>query len=243
MGKRLKSQKRGKGSSVYKTPSHRYFVKIKYPLFKQPGQGEVLEFIDDPGHGVLIARINMEDGSHFFNLAAEGLAVGDQVSVLKIEKPKIGDVAKLADLPDGTPIFNVEVNHGAGGQMARSTGASATLLTRDEETGLVNVKLSSGAVKSFSPECLATVGVASGGGRKEKPFKKASAKRFAFKAKHKIYPRVRGTAMNAYNHPHGGKSMGKPTTVARGTPPGAKVGMIAARSTGRRKTKQRDVNG
>ncbi|MFH0836273.1 MAG: 50S ribosomal protein L2 [Candidatus Micrarchaeota archaeon] len=244
MGKMLKHQRRGKGSSVYRTPSHRYYSKVKYPRFQKSFDGEVLGFVDDPGHGVLIALIELDDGSEFLNLASEGLAMGARVKVLKNDKPRVGDVSKLRNLPEGTPVFNVEANPGDGGQFARATGASAMLLAQDEDTGLYNVRLASKAIKKLSPDCFATVGVACGGGRTEKPFKKASARRFAMKATHRIYPRVRGTAMNANNHPHGGKSMGKPSTVSRHAPPGQKVGHIAARRTGRRKGKKSsDMNG
>jgi len=60
------------------------------------------------------------------------------------------------------------------------------------------------------------------------------------KALNRLWPVPRGVHQSAYNHPHGGKQhhVGKPTTVARGTPPGGKVGHIAARQTGRRKGKR-----
>ncbi len=79
--------------------------------------------------------------------------------------------------------------------------------------------------------------MAAGGGRLEKPFKKAGTHWHAVRARNKYYPVVRGTAMAAYDHPHGGKSFGKPTAVKRSTPPGRKVGQVAAKRTGRRKGK------
>ena len=86
--------------------------------------------------------------------------------------------------------------------------------------------------------CRATIGVVAGGGRKEKPFVKAGKKYHAMKAKAIKWPRVRGVAMNAVDHPFGGgrhQHTGKPTTVSRRMPPGRKVGHIAARRTGVRK--------
>jgi large subunit ribosomal protein L2 len=53
---------------------------------------------------------------------------------------------------------------------------------------------------------------------------------------------TKGQAMVAAAHPHGGgrhKHAGKPTTVSRNTPPGRKVGLIAARQSGRSKRKIR----
>jgi large subunit ribosomal protein L2 len=61
------------------------------------------------------------------------------------------------------------------------------------------------------------------------------------KARGLKYPKVRGAAMNAVDHPHGGTrpkqmGMGKySTTVPRNLPPGKKVGHIAARRTGKKK--------
>ena len=90
----------------------------------------------------------------------------------------------------------------------------------------------------MDPRCRATVGIAAGGGRTEKPFKKAGYKFYAVRMRATLWPHVRGTAMSAYDHPHGGRSFGKPTAVSRNAPPGRKVGLIAARRTGRRKGKR-----
>jgi large subunit ribosomal protein L2 len=89
--------------------------------------------------------------------------------------------------------------------------------------------------KTFIPECRAAIGVIGGGGRKEKPFVKASAKKFARNARSKKHEIVQATAMNACNHPHGGGGTRnkKNLSVSRNAPPGAKVGSIAPKRTGR----------
>jgi len=74
------------------------------------------------------------------------------------------------------------------------------------------------------------------GGRCDKPILKAGNQFHKFKRQRKKWPIVRGVAMNPVEHPHGGgnqQHMGKPGTVSRWTPPGAKVGLIAARRTGK----------
>jgi len=79
------------------------------------------------------------------------------------------------------------------------------------------------------------IGVIGGGGRTEKPILKAGRAYWKYKAKRNKWPRVRGVAMNPVEHPHGGgnhQHIGKPTTVARLTTAGRKVGLIAARRTG-----------
>jgi large subunit ribosomal protein L2 len=104
--------------------------------------------------------------------------------------------------------------------------------------GKAIVELPSGELKAFNPQCRATIGVVAGGGRKEKPFLKAGNRHYAAKAKGKKSMGVRGVAMNAVDHPHGGGNRqhpGRPTTVSRHAPPGRKVGSIAAKRTGKRR--------
>merc|ERR1712130_982150 len=57
-----------------------------------------------------------------------------------------------------------------------------------------------------------------------------------FRVKRNCWPKVRGVAKNPVEHPHGGgnhQHIGKPSTVRRDASPGKKVGLIAARRTGR----------
>ena len=80
------------------------------------------------------------------------------------------------------------------------------------------------------------VGIVAGGGRVEKPMLKAGRAYHKYKAKRNAWPKVRGVAMNPVDHPHGGgnhQHIGHPSTMRRDCPPGQKVGLIAARRTGR----------
>jgi large subunit ribosomal protein L8e len=80
------------------------------------------------------------------------------------------------------------------------------------------------------------VGIIAGGGRIEKPIMKAGRAYWKYKSKRNCWPKVRGVAMNPVDHPHGGgnhQHIGHPSTVRRDAPPGQKVGLIAARRTGR----------
>ncbi len=234
MGTKLIQQRRGKGSPTFKAPSHKFFADARYEFPQQETRGQVVRFVDDPARHAILAEILLENGSKIFLIAAEGLKKNDVIT-LRGTQVAVGNVLELANVPDGTPVFNVERKPGDGGRIARSSGASAYVIAHDEETGLVSLHLSSKETVSFDPRCLATIGIACGGGRVEKPFKKAGARYYALKARNKYYPRVRGTAMSAYDHPHGGKSFGKSTTVSKSTPPGRKVGQLAARVTGRKK--------
>jgi large subunit ribosomal protein L2 len=148
---------------------------------------------------------------------------------------KPGNVLSLAEIPEGTMIHNIESKPGDGGKFARASGTHAILIAHD--VGRVTVQLPSGEIRDFNPSCRAMVGVVAGGGRGEKPFLKAGRKHHAMLAKGKHYPRVRGVAMNVVDHPFGGgrgKHAGRPKTVGRTAPPGQKVGLIAARRTGKR---------
>ena len=94
----------------------------------------------------------------------------------------------------------------------------------------VTLKLPSGELKDFIPSCRATIGIAGGGGRNTRPFMKAGKKIHAYQSRAKRPYTVRGVAMNAANHPHGGgnhQHVGRPSTVGRNTPPGRKVGRLS----------------
>jgi len=131
---------------------------------------------------------------------------------------------------------NVEIRKGDGGRIARRSGAYAVVFSHEGNN--VILRLPSRKEKVVSAENRATIGIVAGGGRMEKPFLKAGIKYYRERVHPKRWPVVRGVAMNPVSHPHGGgshKRPGKPTTVARGAPPGRKVGHIAARKTGRGK--------
>jgi len=242
MGTRLMQQKRGKGGPAYRSPGHRFFGNISYDRPTQDElegvmRGQVTEFIDDPGRSPLLVEILLENGKKIYTIAAEGLKVGDLVEFGKDARLGIGCLKPLNAVPDGTPIFNLEVVPGDGGRIARVAGASAKVVGRDEDTGRVSVQLASKALKELPGACRATIGIACGGGRLEKPFKKAGNKFYAMRAVNREYPIVRRTAMSAYDHPHGGRSFGKSSTRSHNAPPGKKCGQIGARRTGRRRGK------
>lgn len=242
MGKMLGHQRRGKASPAYITPGHRYLAPVHYPALIRNNSakiGQVTAVKDDPGRTTLVVEVLTEDGERFLNLAAEGLAVGDKFEFGPEANPGVGAILPLEKVPDGSFVFNIEITPGDGGRVCRSGGSSALLVSHDEETGLVNVQFASKNTVKLSPKCFVTMGVPSCGGHTEKPFRKAGSKRAAMAARNRRYPKVRGTAMSAYAHPHGGRSFGKPTTISRHAPPGQKVGHIAARATGRRKSRRR----
>ncbi len=182
-----------------------------------------------------MARIRYGDEEERLVLAPEGLRVGDIITCGISAHIKPGNTLSLSEIPEGTPIHNIESKFGDGGRFVRASGTHAILIAHD--IGRATVQLPSGEIRDFNPRCRASIGVVAGGGRLEKPFVKAGKRHHAMLARGKPYPHVRGVAMNVVDHPFGGgrgKHAGRPKTVGRGAPPGQKVGLIAARRTGER---------
>ena len=122
------------------------------------------------------------------------------------------------------------------GKLAKASGNSAVIISHNQDTGKTRIKLPSGSKKVLDSRCRATVGVIAGGGRIDKPLLKAGRAYHKYKVKRNCWPKVRGVAMNPVEHPHGGgnhQHIGKASTVWRGASAGKKIGLIAARRTGR----------
>jgi ribosomal protein L2 len=151
-------------------------------------------------------------------------------------KVAVGNVLPINKIPEGTTICNVELYAGDKGQFARASGTFATIIGQSEDGLKTRLKLPSGVKKTVAGEARAMIGIVAGGGRNEKPILKAGRVHYHLKPKRKMWPIVRGVAMNPVEHPHGGgnhQHIGKSSCQARNTPAGRKVGLIAARRTGR----------
>ena len=238
MGKRILVQRRGRGGSQFRSSSHKSKGPVRYPQLtaedykkKIIKELQVLTLMHDPGRGAPLMEVRDQDGKKHLLLAPEGISVGEIIFHGPDAPIKLGTIKPLKNIPDGTYIHNIELRPGDGGAMVRSSGAFATVVSHSRKK--VICQMPSGVLKPFNPDSRATIGVVAGGGRTEKPFLKAGAKYHHLKAKGQKYPRVRGNAMNAASHPHGGGSSTR--TVSRNAPPGAKVGLIAARQSGRKR--------
>lgn len=240
MGKRIIPQRRGRGSPRYTSPSHRYKGDITYtPKFYGKGiGGQVIDLIDDPARSAPLAEIMLEDYSNIRMIAPDGIRVGQWIFTGENAPVAVGNIIPLKKITEGTDVYNIELNPRDGGKMVRASGASATIIAHDKISGLTQIRLPSKKTVYVNGDSYATVGRIAAGGRRDKPMIHAGQNWFKRKAKGKLYPCVGGTSMNACNHPHGGGGhphVGRPTTVSRNTPPGRKVGHIAARRTGKRK--------
>ncbi|MDG5775732.1 50S ribosomal protein L2 [Haloarculaceae archaeon H-GB2-1] len=236
MGRRIQGQRRGRGTSTFRAPSHRYKADLSHRTVEEGDlvSGTVVDIEHDPARSAPVAAVEFEDGDQRLVLAPEGVGVGDQMQVGVSAEIKPGNTLPLAEIPEGVPVCNVEASAGDGGKFARASGVNAQLLTHDRNVAVV--KLPSGEIKRLDPQCRATIGVVAGGGRTEKPMVKAGNKYHKMKARGTKWPNVRGVAMNAVDHPFGGggrQHPGRPKSVSRNAPPGRKVGDISSRRTGR----------
>lgn len=156
---------------------------------------ERLEY--DPNRSAFIALIKYADGDLSYILAPQRLQPGDQVISGENVDIKPGNATELRRMPIGTIVHNVELKPGKGGQVARSAGAYAQLVGRDQ--GMAILRLNSGEQRLVSHFCMATIGAVSNPDHSNTNLGKAGRKRWLGRR-----PHVRGVVMNPVDHPHGG---------------------------------------
>lgn len=224
MGKLIIPQRRGKGGLVYRSPSHRHLGEMR---LVPSGTYKVEDIVHAPGRNSPVLILEAEDGKKINQIAFNGAFKGQTIESSESASAEIGNTLTLGSIPDGSYIHNIESKPGDGGKFCRTAGSSALLVSHGER---VAVRLPSGKIKQFHPQCRATVGFVAGSGSKDIPVLKAGRNVHYLQSKAKRPYTVRGVAMNAVNHPHGGgnhQHVGRPSTVGRGTPPGRKVGRLS----------------
>jgi large subunit ribosomal protein L2 len=243
LGKRPLVRRRGRGGNQFRsTSTGKVGTKAVYPRFplSEQHEGTIIDLVHERGREAPLAKIRFEDGSISFVPAILGAQVGSTLQFGLKSELKEGNVISIQNIPDGTIVCNIEKHFGDGGAIVKSAGTNATIFSHGDEG--VTVKLPSGRFATLNPKNRAMLGTLAGGGASERFYMSAGNKWRSFRAKGKKYPLVRGVAQAAYVHPHGGgrhQHVGQSSTVARDTPPGAKVGSIAARKTGRARIKER----
>jgi large subunit ribosomal protein L2 len=151
----------------------------------------------DPNRTARIALLHYADGEKRYILAPDGLKQGDTVLSSRHADIQAGNCLRLAEIPVGTAIHNIEMRKGKGGQLARSAGTAATLMAKDSR--YAQVRLPSGEVRKIHVECRATVGTVSNTEHQNLSLGKAGRTRWLGRRPHN-----RGVTMNPVDHPMGG---------------------------------------
>lgn len=232
MGKRIIQQARGKGSSTYRVNKKAFKYRLSYPKGLL-GEGVVLKLLDSGAHTCPLAKIKSNQGI-FYIPAFKNMVEGQSI---KFEGGEIkeGNILRLGDIPVKTKVYCIESRPGDGGKYIKSGGTHATVSRVSEKE--VAILMPSKKEKKFQPNSRAIVGIIAGSGRTEKPVVKAGKKFYIKKTKSKLWPRTSAIKMNAIDHPFGsGRGKNPKSKIAkRNSPPGAKVGLLRPRRTGKRK--------
>jgi large subunit ribosomal protein L2 len=174
--------------------------KIRMVDFKRdkagvPAKVAAIEY--DPNRSARIALLHYADGEKRYILAPVGLEVGATLTSGPDADILVGNALPLKNIPPGTVVHNIELKPGKGGQMARSAGSQAQLVSREAEYALL--KLPSGEIRRVRVECMATVGQVGNVEHENVSYGKAGRTRWLGKRPHN-----RGVTMNPVDHPHGG---------------------------------------
>lgn len=236
MGKRLAQQARGRGGPAYRSRSFAYGGHARLrPVVPNKIMGTITDIVKSSGHYAPLIRIQYEDGVACIMQAPEFVKVGDAVQSGPGSEIGAGNVLALQDIPEGTPVFNVESRPGDGGKFCRTSGCAARVVSKSDDR--VTILLPSKKSKILHANCRAVVGVPAGGGRKEKPFLKAGAVHYLKRSRNKRYPIVGAAAQNAVDHPFGNKRTSrkaKQKAASKHAPPGKKVGKLWPKRTGKK---------
>jgi len=245
MGRVIRAQRKGRRNGVYRSHKHHRIAPAQYRVLDYAERhgyikGVIKEIIHESGRDAPLAKVDFRDPYAYkhkteYFLAAEGSYSGQFVYCGTNAAIAVGNVLPLNGIPEGTVVSNIEEHVGDRGTFSRATGCYATIIGHSEDGAKTRLRLPSGARKTLSGECRATVGIIAGGGRTDKPILKAGVQHHKYSKKRKMWPTVRGVAMNPVDHPHGGgnhQHIGHPSTVSKFAPPGQKVGLRGARRTG-----------
>ncbi len=174
--------------------------KIRNVDFKRNKHGieaTVIAIEYDPRRTARLALLEYKDGEKRYIICPVGLQVGAKLMSGTSVAPELGNNLSLRAVPVGLPIHNIELVPGGGGQMARTAGASATLMSRDE--GYAQIRLPSGEIRKINENCHATIGQVGNTEHENVVLGKAG------RSRHRgIRPLSRAVAKNPVDHPMGG---------------------------------------
>jgi len=208
----------------------RFYRKIDFKRNKYNIPATVVSIEYDPNRTAFIALLHYIDGEKRYILSPQGVKTGDQVISGEKIDTKIGNAMPISKIPLGSEIHNIELQPGRGGQLARSAGSSAMLMSREGKYS--HVKLPSGEIRLILNSCYATLGSLSNEDNKNVKLGKAG------RSRHRgIRPTVRGVAMHPGAHPHGGGEGRTGTGMPPKTPWGKRAMGLKTRKKKKRKSR------
>lgn len=188
----------GRITSRFRGGGHRKIYRmIDFKRDKHDIQGTVATVEYDPNRSANIALIHYKDGEKRYILAPLGLKVGQPIEAGENADIVAGNSLPLRRMPLGTLIHNIELKPKKGGQIVRSAGSFAQLLTK--EKGYCHVRLPSGEIRLILADCYASIGQLGNTEHGIISIGKAGRNRWMG-----WRPHVRGVAMNPVDHPLGG---------------------------------------
>ncbi len=186
---RITTRHRGGGA-------RRFYRLVNFSL--PAGTTAVVEHIEyDPNRSAHIARIKDQNEKYHYVLAPAGVKVGQKIVSGEEAPIENGNRLPIKAIPVGSVIHAIELQPGKGAQIARSAGNRAQLMAKED--GIAQVRMPSGEVRLVNVECTATIGAVGNEQHQNIKIGKAGRNRHLGKR-----PSVRGIAMNAVDHPHGG---------------------------------------
>ncbi|MCH8026312.1 MAG: 50S ribosomal protein L2 [Chloroflexi bacterium] len=206
-------------------------IDFKRDKFGVPGKVASVEY--DPNRTARIALIHYRDGDKRYILAPQGLKVGDTISAGPEAELRTGNALPLANIPTGMQVHNIELQPGRGGQLARGAGTSVQLMAKEGATCLL--RLPSGEMRRVPSACLATLGQI--GNIENSLTKLGKAGRSRWRGRR---PRVRGSAMNPSDHPHGGGEGKAPIGMSTPKTPWGKP-TLGHRTRGKKKASDKQI--
>lgn len=175
----------------------RFLRTIDFKRSKKDVWGKVIAIEYDPNRNAEIAMILYEDGDRSYIISPVGLKIGSKVIASDVAPTEPGNALPLKAIPVGTLVHNIELTKGKGAQIVKGAGSAAIVFGKEDKWILV--KLPSGEIRRFNPECTAVVGQVGNVEAKNEIIGKAGRRRHMG-----VRPNVRGVAMNPHAHPHGG---------------------------------------
>ena len=170
-------------------------IDFKRDKFGIPAKVASIEY--DPNRSSRLALLNYADGEKRYIIAPSGLKVNSTVMSGPDAEPVTGNALPLSKIPVGMAIHNIELVSGRGGQLVRSAGTSAVLMSKTDE--YANVKMPSSEIRLIKINCMASIGRVGNVEHNNIVMGKAGRKRGLG-----VRPTVRGVAMNPVDHPMGG---------------------------------------